>query len=339
MALALGARCAGRSRCRPPSGYTLTELPGALEAGAVRALWIQGEDLIDAAPNQERMEQALERAEFLVVQEMFLHADRRNSPMCPPDAVSGYEKDGTYTNLERRVQRVRKAIPPVAGSKPDWQIFIDLARRFGYDLPYRHPSQIMDEIATMVPDYAGITYRRIDKDGMHWPVPAADHPGTPTLHLDGFATPSGKAQFVPTRYVLPGEAADDAVPAGPADRHVRSTTGTPASGPAARSGPQKLEPDPIAGDQSAADAELAGVRDGDLVQVDLAARRGVAARASHRHAARRDGAAGWPLAASAVRAARQRGVRAERPGRRNSSTPPCGSDAPRRRTDRGSCGR
>ncbi|HEY8601778.1 MAG TPA: molybdopterin-dependent oxidoreductase, partial [Thermomicrobiales bacterium] len=258
------------------AGYTLTELPLALEQGKVRAVWVQGEDLIDSAPNQERMEQALERAEFLVVQDMFLTSTAQLADVVLP-AVSGYEKDGTYTNLERRVQRVRKAIPPVAGSKPDWQIFIDLSQRFGYDLPYRHPSQIMDEIASLVPDYAGITYRRIDKDGMHWPVPAADHPGTPTLHLDGFATPSGKAQFVPTRYVLPGEAVDTQFPL---VLQITTSLNHWDTGERTRRsvGPRTLEPDPTL-KISPTDAELAGVRDGDLVQVT--SRRGAMALRAH----------------------------------------------------------
>jgi formate dehydrogenase (NADP+) alpha subunit len=251
------------------AGYTLTELPRALEGGRVRALWVQGEDLIGSAPNGEAMERALERAEFLVVQDLFLTPTAQLADVVLP-AASGYEKDGTYTNLERRVQRVRKAIPPVAGSRPDWQVFIDLARRFGYDLPYRHPSQIMDEIAALVPDYAGINYRRIDREGIHWPAPAADHPGTPTLHLDGFATPTGKAQFVPTRYVLPSEAVDEAYPL---VMQIATTLNHWDTGERTRRsvGPRLLEPDPMLA-INPADAERSGVRDGDLVRV--ASRRG-----------------------------------------------------------------
>ena len=251
------------------AGIALTELPAALEQGRVRALWIQGEDLIGAAPNPERVEKALERAEFLVVQAMFRTPTAELADVILP-MVSGFEKDGTYTNLERRVQRVRKAIPPVAGGKPDWQIFIDLMRRFGYDLPYRHPSQIMDEIATMVPDYAGISYRRIEKEGLHWPVPAADHPGTPTLHLDGFATPSGKAQLLPTRYVLPSEQQDETYPLllqlGASQNHWGTGERTRRS-----SAPQKLEPQPTL-EINPVDAARAGLRDGDLARI--AARRG-----------------------------------------------------------------
>ncbi len=246
------------------AGYTLTELPLALEAGKVRALWVQGEDLVDSAPNQERMERALERAEFLVVQEMFLTPTAQLADVILP-MTSGYEKDGTYTNLERRVQRVRKAIPPVAGIKPDWQVLTDLARRFGYDLPHRHPSQVLDEIATMVPDYAGLSYRRIEKEGLHWPIPAADHPGTPTLHLDGFATPSGKAQLIPTQYAIPSEAPDEAYPlvlqVGASLNHWDTGSRTRRA-----TGPRKLEPEPSIG-INPQDAALAGVRDGALVQV------------------------------------------------------------------------
>jgi formate dehydrogenase alpha subunit len=251
------------------AGFTLTQLPHALETGRVRALWVQGEDLINSAPDPERMEGALERAEFLVVQSMFRNETAELADVILP-MVSGFEKDGTYTNLERRVQRVRKSIPPVAGGKPDWQILIDMMRRFGYDLPYRHPSQIMDEIATMVPHYAGINYRRIEQEGLHWPVPAADHPGTRTLHLDGFATPSGKAQFKPTRYVLPSESPDAEFPLimqvaaslyhwDTGDRTRRSI------------GPSKLDPEPVV-EISVEDAAASGLRDGDMVRV--ASRRG-----------------------------------------------------------------
>ena len=103
-----------------------------------RPLWIQGEDLLDAAPNQERMAAALDGLDFLVVQDIFLTPTAQLADVVLP-SVSGYEKDGTYTNLERRVQRVRRAIPPLAGAKPDWQVFIELAARFGYDLPYPSP--------------------------------------------------------------------------------------------------------------------------------------------------------------------------------------------------------
>ncbi len=246
------------------AGITLTELPRALQSGAVRALWVQGEDLIDLAPNQEQMEQALEQAEFLVVQDLFLTPTAQLADVVLP-AVSGYEKDGTYTNLERRVQRVRKAIPPIAGSMPDWQVIVDIAQRFGYDLPYRHPSQIMDEIATMVPQYAGINYRRLEKEGLHWPAPAPDQPGIPTLHLESFATPSGKAQFMPTHHAVPGAAQHTAFPlvlqVGGSLYHWDTGQRTRRA-----SGPMKLEPAPAVA-INPADAQAAGIDDGDLVQI------------------------------------------------------------------------
>jgi formate dehydrogenase alpha subunit len=260
----------GPPRALPTTpGHTLSELPDAVEAGQVRALWLQGEDLLDAAPNQERMAAALDGLEFLVVQDIFLTPTAQLADVVLP-SVSGYEKDGTYTNLERRVQRVRQAIPPLAGGKPDWQVFIELAARFGYDLPYRHPSQIMDEIAAVIPDYAGINYRRIEKEGLHWPVPSTEHPGTPTLHLDGFATPSGRAQFLPARYVQPSEPTDDLFPV---VLQIATSLNHWDTGERTRraSGPMKLEPEPLL-ELSTSDAARAAVRDGDLVEV--ASRRG-----------------------------------------------------------------
>lgn len=257
-------------------GHTLTELPDAVEAGRVRALWIQGEDLLDAAPNRERMAAALDGVEFLVVQDIFLTPTAQLADVVLP-GVSGYEKDGTYTNLERRVQRVRKALPPLAGGRPDWQVIIDLARRFGYALPYRHPSQIMGEIAAVVPDYAGISYRRIEKAGLHWPVPDADHPGTPTLHLDRFATPDGRARFLPARYVPPGDATDELFPL---VLQIATSLNHWDTGERTRraSGPMLLEPDPALS-LGPSDAARAGVRDGDLVE--LASRRGAIALRVH----------------------------------------------------------
>ncbi|MGN6758982.1 MAG: molybdopterin-dependent oxidoreductase [Thermomicrobiales bacterium] len=246
------------------AGFTLSELPGALERGQVRALWVQGEDLLGVAPDQERMERALERAAFVVVQDMFLTPTAQLADVVLP-AASGYEKDGTYTNLERRVQRVRRAVPPMGNSRPDWQVFLELAQRFGYDLPYRHPSQIMDEIAAMAPDYAGINYRRIEQSGLHWPVPAADHPGTPTLHLDRFATADGKAQFVPARFITPSETTDTEYPlvlqTGASLYHWDSGERTRRS-----TGPIALESEPTV-TINPADAAAASVRDGELVRV------------------------------------------------------------------------
>lgn len=244
-------------------GHTLTELPQLLLQGQVRAVWVQGEDLIGIAPNQDQMEQALQQAEFLVVQDMFLTPTAQLADVVLP-ATSGYEKDGTYTNLERRIQRVRKVIPPLAGSKPDWQVLIDVARRFGYDLPYRHPSQIMDEIAAMVPEYAGVSYRRIEHEGLHWPVSANDQPGVPTLHLEQFATPSGKAQLFPTRHLVVQEVDTQF----PLVMQVGGSLNHWDSGERTRraSGPMKLEPESSLA-INPQDAKTAGVGDGELVQL------------------------------------------------------------------------
>lgn len=244
-------------------GLTLSELPAALRAGGVKALFIQGEDLVGTAPNRDEMEQALERAEFVVVQDLFLTETAQLADVILP-ASSGFEKDGSYTNLERRVQRVRKAVPTVTG-RADWQALVDLAARFGYDLPFRHPAQIMDEIARVVPAYAGINYERLEADGLKWPVPSASHPGTPTLYLDSFATASGKARFIPAQVSAPPALLDSEFPLilqvaaslnhwDTGDRTRRSV------------GPRRLEPMPFI-DLSVADAARLGLRDGGMARV------------------------------------------------------------------------
>lgn len=245
------------------AGLPLTELPDALEAGRVKAVFVQGEDLIGLAPNRERMERALERAEFLAVQELFMTETAQLADVILP-ASSGFEKDGTYTNLERRVQRVRQAVPSPAG-RADWQVLVDLAARFGYDLPYRHPAQIMEEIARAVPTYAGISYARLEADGLKWPVPSPAHPGTATLYLDTFETASGKASFLPAPHA-PTPALTE--PDYPLILQVAASLNHWDTGDRTRRsvGPRRLEPSPFI-DISTADATRAGIRDGAMVRV------------------------------------------------------------------------
>ena len=111
--------------------------------------------------------------------------------------VSFAEKDGTFTNTERRVQRVRKAIEPVGNSRPDWQILCDLSSRLGYPLGYSSPGEIMDEIASLTPSYGGIRYGRLEGLGLQWPCPTQDHPGTPLLHKNKFSRGTGKFHVTP----------------------------------------------------------------------------------------------------------------------------------------------
>ncbi len=125
-------------------------------------------------------------------------------------AASFAEKDGTFTNTERRVQRVRKAIEPVGESRADWEILQELSTRYGYKMEYASPKEIMDEIASLTPSYGGVTYDRLEGDGLCWPCPAADHPGTKFLHQGKFSR--GKGLFHGIEYRPPAEQPDEDFP-------------------------------------------------------------------------------------------------------------------------------
>ncbi|MDE3243464.1 MAG: formate dehydrogenase subunit alpha [Nitrospirota bacterium] len=180
----------------------------ALE-GRLKGLWIIGYDVAQTDPNLAKVRQALSRLEFLVVQELFLTETTKFAHLVIPGA-SFLEKDGTFTNLERRIQRIRKAVDPPEGVLPDWQVVSEVATRMGYPMSYGHPSEIMDEIAQLTPALAGVSYARLEGEGLQWPVPSAAHPGTALMHGDRF--PRGKARFVPVDYLPPGESPNEAYP-------------------------------------------------------------------------------------------------------------------------------
>ncbi|MGI8550020.1 MAG: formate dehydrogenase subunit alpha [Dehalococcoidia bacterium] len=172
--------------------------------GRVRAMYIVGENPLLSEPNLNHIVDGVEALDFLVVQDIFPHETTEKAHVVLP-ATSFAEKDGTFTNSERRVQRVRQAIPPIGESRPDWWITCELARRTlrrlglpenGFD--YSHPSEIFDEMASLTPILSGITYERLEEEGgIQWPCPTADHPGTPYLYGESF--PIGKAKFFPVQ--------------------------------------------------------------------------------------------------------------------------------------------
>ena len=170
-------------------GRTIPGMYAAARAGTLRGLFILGEDVIQTDPAVDAVA-ALDALDFLVVGELFLTETARRAHVVLPGA-SAFEKDGTFTSGERRVQRVRKVTEPVPGARADWQILCDLMAATGYPQPYTDPSQIYDEIARLAPPFAGIAWDRLDDDGLQWPVPAADHPGTAILHQATF--PRGRA--------------------------------------------------------------------------------------------------------------------------------------------------
>ncbi|MGQ0667604.1 MAG: formate dehydrogenase subunit alpha, partial [Nitrospiraceae bacterium] len=178
--------------------------------GRLKALWIIGYDVAQTDPNLKKVHNALRRVDFLVVHDLFMSETARFAHLVLPGA-SFLEKDGTFTNLERRIQRIRKAVDPPEGILPDWRVVCEVSNRMGYPMSYRHPSDIMDEIAKLTPMFAGVSYDRLDRsEGLQWPVPAAAHAGTSLMHQDTF--PKGRARFVAVEYLPPGEAASEAYP-------------------------------------------------------------------------------------------------------------------------------
>lgn len=191
------------------AGLTVPEITHEMGEGNIKFLYIMGENPMISDPDINHIEKALKKLDFLVVQDIFLTETAQMADVILP-AASFAEKDGTFTNTERKVQRIRKAINPVGNSKPDWLIIMEVMNKLGYDKTYNNPSEIMDEIRSLTPSYAGISYERIEEDGLQWPCPSIDHPGTKVLHVDKFA--KGKATFVPCDYTLSFEGTTEEYP-------------------------------------------------------------------------------------------------------------------------------
>ncbi len=183
-------------------GLTLPEVINALETKAVRILYVFGENPAVSDPDTNHVKHALKECEFLVVQDIFLNETTQFADVVLP-AASFAEKDGTFTNTERRVQRVRKAIKPIGEAKPDWMIFTELMKRLGYDKPYRTASAVFDEIASVTPSYAGMNYARLEGEGIQWPCPDKTSPGTKFLHQKAISR--GRGLFIPVDYEDPAE--------------------------------------------------------------------------------------------------------------------------------------
>ena len=194
----------------PSPGLTLTEMFEAVNKGQIKAVYLIGENPVLSDPDAKHVKESIKALEFLVVQDFFLSETAQLADVVLPTTTFA-EKDGTFTNTERRVQRVRKAIEPVGDSKPDWWITCQIAQRMsakGFE--FETPSQIMDEIANLTPSYGGISYNRLEDGGLQWPCPTLEHPGTPILHTERFAR--GKGHFVPLEYKPPMELPDDEYP-------------------------------------------------------------------------------------------------------------------------------
>jgi predicted molibdopterin-dependent oxidoreductase YjgC len=200
---ALGARRIEALPAEP--GYRLPDLWAAVTRGEIKALYVLGDDPALADPGAAAV---LQQLEFLVVQDIFLSETAHLADVVLP-GTSAVEKNGTFTNTDRHIQRVRAVLAPVGQSRADDEIIRAIARRLGYTMPYRHAAEIMDEIAQAVPAYAGVSYLRLERGALPWPVPDGEHPGTPVLHAERFATASGKAAFGAVEAVAPVATSDD----------------------------------------------------------------------------------------------------------------------------------
>lgn len=193
-------------------GLTHSEIFDKIHEGTIKSLYLVGENPYLSEANASHAIEAMEKIDFLVVQDIFLTETAQLADVVLPAATFA-EKDGTFTNTERRIQRVRAAIAPRGEAKEDWRIVTEIARRMGAPgFDYNTPAEIMAEIAALTPSYGGITYERLEEGGLQWPCPTIDHPGTPILHTERFSTASGKARLMPLSFRESAELPDNEFP-------------------------------------------------------------------------------------------------------------------------------
>jgi len=182
-------------------GLTTVEIIQAAYHGKIKGLYIMGENPMISDPNLNHTEEALQKLDFLVVQDIFHTETTRFAHVVLP-ASSWAEKNGTFVNSDRRVLRVRKAVDCPGDAREDWRIIHELAARMGKPMPnYRNEAEIFDELAMVTPIIAGISHARLEEHGIQWPCPTPEHPGTSTLYTDRFNTPTGKAKLFPVEHV------------------------------------------------------------------------------------------------------------------------------------------
>ena len=260
-----------REKFQKAWGVTIKDKPGLKSVemldecvkGNFKGIFILGEDPAQTDPDIHHVRKALESVDFLVVQDIFPTETTKYADVILPGA-SFAEKDGTFTNGERRVQRIRKAIEPLAGMA-EWEVISKISTLMGYPMPYTHPSEIMDEIAGLVPIYGGISYDRIEEKGIQWPCPTKEHPGTTTLYTELFSRAGGLAQFMALDHQGPAEVADATYPlvliTGRIREHYNNGSMTRRSSGIAEVVPEELV------EISLDDAQALGIKDRDWVKV------------------------------------------------------------------------
>jgi len=193
----------------PKPGMTSTEMMDAAGEGKIKAMYIMGENPIITDPNMHHTVHALKSLEFLVVQDIFMTDTASLADVVLP-ATCFAEKDGTFTNTERKVQRVRKAVEPPGEAKSDSSIIMEISKLLGYPMEYASAQKVLEEFGSLWPTLAGITYDRLDVNGIAWPCPTKDHPGTEYLYKEGF--PKGRVPFVSIAFRPPAEVTDKEYP-------------------------------------------------------------------------------------------------------------------------------
>jgi len=244
-------------------GLMIPQMMEGLVDGAVKAFWVFGENIANTEPDIAKVEHELAAAEFLVCQDIFPTETTRFADVIFPSA-GWSEDDGTFTNSERRISRVRKVSEPPGDARPNWWIFKEIARRLGHDWVSNSGQEIWDnEISVLAPNFAGAKFARIEQDGLQWPVPDEEHPGTCFLHKEGKFT-CGLGQFNAVEWTPPAEVPDDTYPLVLSTGrrlyhyHTRTQTG--------RCGLDYLLPEETA-DMSFADADALGISHGEMIKV------------------------------------------------------------------------
>ncbi|MDW5328013.1 formate dehydrogenase subunit alpha [Plantactinospora sp. KLBMP9567] len=250
----------------PEPGLRIPNMFDAAIEGSFRALFVQGEDIAQSDPNTKHVTAALEALELLVVQDLFLNETAKFAHVFLP-GTSFLEKDGTFTNAERRINRVRPVMAPKTG-KHEWEIVAEIAQAMGYPMRYDHPSQIMDEIAALTPTFAGVSFDKLDKLGsVQWPCNDNAPEGTPIMHMDGFVR--GKGRFVQTPFVPTRERSTRKFPLILTTGRILSQYNVGAQ--TRRTGNVAWHPEDVL-EIHPHDAEVRGINDGD--EVTLASRVG-----------------------------------------------------------------
>jgi len=252
-------------------GYRLDQMMSGLHDGRVRALYLIGENPAQTEPNARHVEEGLGKLEFLISQDIFLHDMTRKHADVVFPASSFAEKDGTFTNTERRISRVREAAPLPGEAKGDREIVLLMAKALGANWPdYPDAESVWNELADLAPNWYGVRYDRLEKNGIQWPVPEIGHPGTPFLHAPRPARPGGRAKFFPVEYQRPIEEPDSEYPlvlsTGRTLYHYNSATMT-----MREEGITEKQEEPFF-EISAEDASALGLGEGDLAR--LVSRRG-----------------------------------------------------------------